>query len=173
MSDSFYDNLLKATDNTKDITTEKYGVITKIEGLYCTVKEEDTELEHSNVPITNGANLQVGDKVIIGFLNNSIYDVIVYGALGKQVHDNTKQDLLVSGTNIKTINHQTLLGAGNITIQGGGGGDTSVIGTGSFTINENGHLIVELPDAVDNPYYINQSGHLIYDTTNTHNEGAI
>ena len=33
-----------------------------------------------------------------------------------------KQDTLVSGTNIKTINGQSLLGSGNITIQGGGGG---------------------------------------------------
>lgn len=34
---------------------------------------------------------------------------------------NNKQDALVSGTNIKTINNQSLLGSGNITIQGGGG----------------------------------------------------
>lgn len=33
-----------------------------------------------------------------------------------------KQDVLVSGTNIKTINNQSLLGEGNITIQGGSGG---------------------------------------------------
>lgn len=79
----------------------------------------------------------------------------------------TKQETLVSGTNIKTINNTSILGSGNITIQGGGGG--SVIGTGSFSIDSNGHLIVELPDAVDNPYYINASGHLIYDTSNTHN----
>lgn len=32
-----------------------------------------------------------------------------------------KQDALVSGTNIKTINNQSLLGSGNITISGGGG----------------------------------------------------
>jgi len=31
------------------------------------------------------------------------------------------QETLVSGTNIKTINNQSLLGSGNITIQGGGG----------------------------------------------------
>lgn len=34
----------------------------------------------------------------------------------------TKQDTLISGANIKTINNQSLLGSGNITIQGGGGG---------------------------------------------------
>lgn len=33
----------------------------------------------------------------------------------------TKQDLLVSGTNIKTINSQSLLGEGNLEISGGGG----------------------------------------------------
>lgn len=33
------------------------------------------------------------------------------------------QETLVSGTNIKTINNESLLGSGNITIQGGGGAD--------------------------------------------------
>lgn len=32
---------------------------------------------------------------------------------------NGKQDALVSGTNIKTINNETILGSGNITVQGG------------------------------------------------------
>lgn len=39
-----------------------------------------------------------------------------------------KQDALVSGTNIKTINNQSLLGSGNIDIQGGGGGTTYTAG---------------------------------------------
>ena len=34
-----------------------------------------------------------------------------------------KQDTLVSGTNIKTINGESILGSGNITIQGGGAFD--------------------------------------------------
>ena len=38
-----------------------------------------------------------------------------------------KQDTLISGTNIKTINNQSLLGSGNIDIQGGSGGSTNVI----------------------------------------------
>lgn len=37
-----------------------------------------------------------------------------------------KQDTLESGTNIKTINNQSLLGSGNIDIQGGGGGGSVV-----------------------------------------------
>ena len=38
----------------------------------------------------------------------------------------TKQDTLVSGTNIKTINGETLLGEGNITIQGGSSGGKAI-----------------------------------------------
>ncbi len=37
-----------------------------------------------------------------------------------QTEISTKQDELVSGSNIKTINNQSLLGSGNITIEGGG-----------------------------------------------------
>ena len=47
--------------------------------------------------------------------NNSNYVTTSY-------HDSTKQDTLVSGQNIKTINNQSILGPGNITISGGGGG---------------------------------------------------
>ena len=38
----------------------------------------------------------------------------------------TKQNTLVSGTNIKTINGISILGSGNISISGGGGGGSSV-----------------------------------------------
>lgn len=37
----------------------------------------------------------------------------------------TKQDTLVSGTNIKTINNESILGEGNITIEGGGSSYTA------------------------------------------------
>lgn len=48
-----------------------------------------------------------------------------------------KQDTLVSGTNIKTINNQSLLGSGNIDIQGGGGGKAVSGGTNiSITTGE-------------------------------------
>ena len=40
-------------------------------------------------------------------------------AIGAEVK--SKQDVLVSGTNIKTINGTSILGSGNISIAGGGG----------------------------------------------------
>lgn len=47
-----------------------------------------------------------------------------YNSLLNKPNLTTKQDTLVSGTNIKTINNETLLGSGNITIEGGSGGLT-------------------------------------------------
>lgn len=49
---------------------------------------------------------------------NTVTSGGVYTALGD------KQDTLVSGTNIKTVNNQSLLGSGNITITGGGAVDS-------------------------------------------------
>ena len=48
----------------------------------------------------------------------------VSGAVQTQINVSIsgKQDTLISGTNIKTINNESLLGSGNITIQGGAGG---------------------------------------------------
>ena len=46
-----------------------------------------------------------------------------------------KQDILVSGVNIKTVNNQSLLGSGNIDIQGGGG-STYTAGRGIDITND-------------------------------------
>lgn len=46
---------------------------------------------------------------------------------------NSKQSLLVSGTNIKTINNQSILGSGNITIEGGGSGTVDTAMSDSST----------------------------------------
>lgn len=61
------------------------------------------------------------------------------------------QPLLVSGTNIKTINGISLLGSGNINITGGSGGGTVVgiivdagSGSATYTPDENG--LITLPD---------------------------
>jgi hypothetical protein len=57
---------------------------------------------------------------------------------------NAKQDTLVSGTNIKTINDESILGSGNITISGGGGitdgdkGDITVSASGATWTIDNG-----------------------------------
>lgn len=50
---------------------------------------------------------------------------------------NTKQDELKSGKNIKTINGQSILGEGDIKIEGGGGGSNITVDTELSTESEN------------------------------------
>ena len=54
----------------------------------------------------------------------------------------SKQDTLVSGTNIKTINNNSLLGSGNISISGGTATDVQVNGT-SIVSNNTANIITE------------------------------
>lgn len=75
------------------------------------------------------------------------------GATALQTHQDIsgKQDKLVSGTSIKTINGQSILGSGNITIEGGGGGASKrVIYVDSYypaiSLNWNEHTAVHYSD---------------------------
>ena len=52
--------------------------------------------------------------------------VITINGNAKEIYG---QEKLVSGTNLKTINNQSLLGSGNITVGGGGGGGVIVSST--------------------------------------------
>ena len=175
MSD-LYENLLKATDNTSDITNEKYGTVTNINGALCNVIEEDTNLEHTNVPVLNQIYLETGDKVVIGFVDNSIYNPIIVGNLTRGIRLSADDIIEPSslnnlGLSANSTQHQINLKVNEKINQGGGGG--SIVMVGSFVINEEGHLIATIPNGADNPYYINEQGHLIYDTANPHNEGVI
>lgn len=64
-----------------------------------------------------------------------------------------KQNTLVSGTSIKTINNESLLGSGNISISGGSGGEANVIEAITFNGNsvpvssKNASIMVSIPIA--------------------------
>lgn len=61
-----------------------------------------------------------------------------------------KQDKLISGTNIKTVNGQSLLGSGDITISGGG--DVTAAGDNTFTGN-NVFSGIAIADILDGTQY--------------------
>ena len=81
-----------------------------------------------------------------------------------------KQATLVSGTNIKTINNNSLLGSGNISISGSGIVDTS-LDTSSTNpvqnqaiateINSLNNSITNLADTTSWKYYINNSNYKV------------
>ena len=108
----------------------------------------------------NDASLEISDKVVwtgmddVGLATRAAIDLSNIDDKGKEVIDGridtkiaSKQDTLVSGTNIKTINGNSILGEGNITIQGGEGGGSSVI---NLTQEEYDALTEKDPTAIYN-----------------------
>lgn len=78
-----------------------------------------------------------------------------------------KQDKLVSGTNIKTINGETLLGEGNVVIQGGGDGkvkDVQVNGTSILNQTTGIANITSIPTP-QNTWNSYTTGNYIYSNT--------
>ena len=65
---TFYNNLLKATDNTESITHEKYATVTRVyPDNTCDIIEDTNELQHEKAIIPDNQLLKTGDKVIIGY----------------------------------------------------------------------------------------------------------
>ena len=71
--------------------------------IYITLNDQDVKLQDQLGG--GGSSYTAGDGIDI---TNDVISVT------------GKQDTLISGTNIKTVNNESILGSGNITIQGGG-----------------------------------------------------
>jgi len=95
------------TDNLLDDKADSSDIPTKVSDLtndvgYSTFSGSYNDLTNKPTIPTKTSDL-TNDS---GFVDNTY-------------HDSSKQDTLVSGTNIKTINNTSLLGSGNISISGG------------------------------------------------------
>lgn len=92
--------------------------------------------------VAGGFNLD-GDAVMNSTLtcyDDIITETDVIDGAGNVLAD--KQDTLVSGTNIKTVNNQSLLGSGNITVCG-----TRVVATTSGTVSVNNNTWTKILQA--------------------------
>lgn len=89
------------------------------------------------VKLPNNTTVDVNDARVVSdaivYKGEELGDA-TYTSGGAVVDLSDYQPLLVSGTNIKTINNESLLGSGNISISGGsgGGGEANVIEGVSF-----------------------------------------
>lgn len=110
-------------------------VKTQIEGYnYINSGQAQTQIDNSisgkldtDIFTTYTANTKTEiNNAVSGKVDSSRVDEIEEVTASALVELNSKkQDILVSGTNIKTINNESILGSGNIVIQGGSGSDYS------------------------------------------------
>jgi hypothetical protein len=94
--------------------------------------------------VTAGADLSASDipsgidasKISTGVISNAEFDYLNGLTDNIQTQFTGKQDVLVSATNIKTINSTSLLGSGNISVAPATGIDATAIADGSVTSTE-------------------------------------
>lgn len=90
---------------------------------------------------TAGENIQISEENVISATDTIYDDTELRGIIAG------KQEELVSGENIKTINNQSILGEGNIDIQGGGSSSDLIvsdsIGDNALEFaDEQGHIVM-------------------------------
>lgn len=116
--------------------------------------------EHQS--LANYYNKSQTDNLLNGKVNiGSLATVATSGSYNDLTNKpdlSTKQDVLVSGVNIKTINSQSLLGEGNIVIEGGGGGGTQVQSNWAETDTTSMAFIQNKPTNVSS--FVNDAGYL-------------
>lgn len=129
--------------NTTNIATNTTNITTLtniVDAQSATIASMTSLIEDNTDDIET---LQTDVSSINTALSNKV-DTSTFNVLDAQVQTNTtaiagKQDTLVSGTNIKTINNNSLLGSGNITISGGQATDVQINGT-SITSNNTANI---------------------------------
>ena len=110
------------SDNGFHINTHTIDV-PRIQPIFSNTISSESLAYESDVP-TKVSDLQNDAGYITGYTETDpVYSAsAAAGISSNDISDwNSKQEALVSGTNIKTINNQSILGSGNISIGGSGG----------------------------------------------------
>lgn len=128
-------------------------------------------LGEGNIEITSatateysaGTNIDIVNHVIsvTGITIPDVSNFVTSGEVQTQIINSIsgKQDTLISGTNIKTINNQDILGEGNITIEGGGTGVTYSAGT-NIDITDNVISVTGISVPTSNTAFTNDAGYI-------------
>ena len=149
MSDDFINNLTSLTDKTNDIAFTRYATITTVNNDGTVNCKDDDDTIHKNV--INSTNLQLSkdDTVLLGFIDNDIYQPMVTGGVNVKCGDDT---LIYA------------LGLGKFNIDSNGDLIYNLpIGITNYaSINSDGDLIIDLNESENSKFRINNEGEVIY-----------
>ena len=145
------------------------GTLSNQEDLQEALNEkQETLVSGTNIKTINGETL-LGEGDVT--LETTTTWGTIEGTLSNQIDLQTvlegKQETLVSGTNIKTINGETLLGEGGITIEAG---NTAIWGDIEGTLSEQTDLQNALNDKLDRTAYVVDTSLSIYSTNPVQNK---
>ena len=150
MSDDFLENLTAITDNLNDISFTRYVTIININDDGTVDCQEDNGTEHKNVINTTQYTLSIDDTVILGFVDNDIYNPIITAGVNVKRADD--QMIYALGLGLFEINHD-----GDLIL-------TLPIGVDNyFSINADGDLIVDLDDSQAEKFSLNGAGEVVYE----------
>lgn len=142
--------------NIPAATTSKYGV-TKLNSSTSstsTTEAATPSAVKSAYDLANSYKGTVTGVKINGTTKNPSSGVVDLGTVITSHQDiSGKQDKLVSGTNIKTINNTSILGSGNISITGGSGTITGVSANGTSVATSG---VANIPAATTSKYGVTQ-----------------
>lgn len=156
------------TSTIPDITGKADKVSSAVEGNFASLDSsgnlEDSgysytdclnELSDQYAPATESSELEPGDtfEEAFGKLEKTITDNEYITAQALNDLNTNKQDTLESGTNIKTINGDSIIGEGDLSVTG------DCIAYPSFEIDSNGHLIMS---GGQQGLFTLENGHLMY-----------
>ena len=148
-----------ATTGSYDDLSDKPTIPTVPTNVSAFTNDAGYLTEHQS--LSNYYNKSQTDNLLNGKVNIGSLATVAnsgsYNDLTDKPDLSTKQDVLVSGVNIKTINSQSLLGEGNINIEGGGGG-TQVQSNWNETDTTSMAYIQNKPTNVSS--FVNDAGYL-------------
>lgn len=149
--DDFLDNLQAVTNNLDDIAFTRYVTITEVNPDSTVNCKEDNGTVHKNVINSTNLNLSRDDTVLLGFINNNIYDPMIMGGVDVKHADDT----LIFALGLGKFNINT---DGDLIL-------TLPIGVENyFSIDNNGDLIIDLDDSdMESKFSINDGGDVIYE----------
>ena len=118
MSDDFLSNLTSLTDNLNDIAFTRYATITQINTDNTVDCREDSGTIHKNVKTSQLNDYKLGDIVVLGFVDNNIYNPIILSA-DSDLNTYTKSEINDNYYNKSEINTSIFDKIRNINTNGG------------------------------------------------------
>lgn len=103
MADDFISNLQSLTSNLEEIVFTRFATVIKKNDDHTVDCREDSGTVHKNIKHSNLFNFQVGDTVILGFVDNDLYEPVIVGTRDVDLGVPTTEEIDELITDLNTL----------------------------------------------------------------------